>query len=171
MTFVDRFVSDAPLRLSDAGIDRDLAADRGPAEAAAAGDLARADLVFYGVAHSRGSYEARVFFDNPDADAGTPRDAEHGYAGSFWVFGHDHCYGDEGHCDPSWGENADGLDYRRPHHMEPYTETVTVSRALREIPDLGGEIGLTVVAIRVRGPIEDDRPPMRFDQVRLLTYG
>ena len=32
-------------------------------------------------------YEARVFLNNPDADQNTPRTAEHGYAGSFHVYG------------------------------------------------------------------------------------
>ena len=168
MTYVERFVSEDPLRLADAGIDAEIAHATGEPEAGV--PFARADLVFYDVAHRRGSYEGRVFFNNPDADRDTPRDVEHGYAGSFWVFGHDHCYGDPGHCDPDWGDNDDAVDYRRPHHMEPLTETVVVTDALRAMTDLGAAITLTVVAVRASGPIEDTRPPMRFEHVRLLTY-
>lgn len=59
-------------------------------------DITRADLVFYEVPGP--SYEAEVFLDNPKADADTPRELDSGYAGSFAVFGHGGCYGDEGHC-------------------------------------------------------------------------
>ena len=33
------------------------------------------------------AYEARVFLNNPHADVDTPRTTEHGYAGSFHVYG------------------------------------------------------------------------------------
>lgn len=162
MSYTERFVSEDRLRLSDAGIDRELADGAAP--------FARAVLQFYGVAHARGSYEGRVFFNNPGADRDTARDTASGYAGSFWVFGHDHCYGDPGHCDPDWGEGEDGVDYRRAHHMEPLTETVDVTAAVRCVADPRPGITLSVVAVRASGPVEDDRAPMRFEHVRLLTY-
>ena len=56
-------------------------------------ELSRADLVFYGVDHAGPSYEARVFINNPKADAETERVDEQGYAGSFAVFGHNGCFG------------------------------------------------------------------------------
>ena len=46
------------------------------------------------------SYEARVFLNNPAATLETPLEPGEGYAGSFNVFGHGACYGEEGHCDP-----------------------------------------------------------------------
>jgi hypothetical protein len=64
-------------------------------------EITRADLIFYGVDHSGPSYEARIFLDSPHAHADTPRDIEQGYAGSFAVFGHGGCYGDEGPCAPA----------------------------------------------------------------------
>jgi hypothetical protein len=48
----------------------------------------RAELVFGGVEQAGGSFEARVFLDNPDAGEGTPRTPEAGYAGSFHVYGY-----------------------------------------------------------------------------------
>ncbi|MDQ3849980.1 MAG: hypothetical protein M3296_05125 [Actinomycetota bacterium] len=167
MSYVDRFVSREGLQLADAGIDREIVQADGDAQAAPFG---RADLLFYGVAHSRGSYEGRVFLNNPDADRDTPRDAAHRYAGSFWVFGHDHCYGDPGHCDPDWGAGEDAIDYRRPHHMEPLTERVEVTGALHALGDLADPVVVTVVAVRASGPVEDDREPMRFEHIRLVTY-
>lgn len=165
MSFVDRYVSEGQLRLADAGINEDLKAGEDVPDR-----LLRADLVFAGVPPSRGSYEGRVFFNNPDADADTPRDYEHGYAGSFWVFGHETCYGGPGHCDPDWGASEDLVDYRRAHHMIPEEEVVEVTEALRNIEGLGDGITVTVVAVRLAA-YGEHRPQLRFDHVRLLTYG
>src|SRR5438874_1537705 len=48
----------------------------------------RAVLEFDGVDQAGPSYEARVFLNNPDADQDTPTTPEHGYAGSFHVYGY-----------------------------------------------------------------------------------
>ncbi len=173
MTFVDRFVSEDKLQLTDAGIDADidqaLAAEADPDPAHVA-QVQRADLVFHGIAHSRGSYEGRVFFNNPDADADTPTDHDHGYAGSYWIFGHNGCAGDPGHCDPDWGVREDVIDYTLPHHMLPESAAIEVTDALKGISGLAAGIALTVVAVRHRPPREGDKPPMEFEQVRLVTY-
>ena len=173
MTFVDRFVSQEQLWFADGGVDKDIAQARAAIadpDPDVVPDVTRADLVFYGVAHSRGSYEGRVFLNNPDADADTPKDFEHGYAGSFSVFGHEVCAGDAGHCDPTWSSADDQIDFRRPHHMLPETAVVNVTQALRNIPDLGEAVTVTVVPVRYTASIEIDKPPLRFDKIRLLTY-
>ena len=62
-------------------------------------EFSRADIEFEGVDHSGASYEGRVFLNNPRADATTPLTSEKGYAGTFHIFGHGGCFGDdEGHC-------------------------------------------------------------------------
>jgi hypothetical protein len=48
----------------------------------------RAELVFGGVEQAGPSFEARVFLDNPGADATTAQAPETGYVGSFHVFGY-----------------------------------------------------------------------------------
>lgn len=162
MTFVERFVSDARLQLGDADMDRD----------ASQHAFRRADLVFYGVDHSRESYEGRVFFNNPEADASTPRDPLQGYAGSFHVFGHERCVGGPGHCNPDWGVSEDFIDYRRAHHMEPHEKAVEVTEALRRAAAESQAVTLTVVAIPARvEEDQEDRPLLSFEAVRLLTYG
>jgi hypothetical protein len=93
-------------------------------------DIARADLIFYEVDHSGPSYVARVFLDNPKADADTPREPDSGYAGSFAVFGHGGCYGDEGHCAPS-DRLRDEFDRRPPHPLTPQTRTLEITDALK----------------------------------------
>jgi hypothetical protein len=57
----------------------------------------RADLEFHVVDHAKASFEARLFINNPEAGTDTPTTDE-SYAGSFWIFGHGGCAGDEGHC-------------------------------------------------------------------------
>lgn len=76
------------------------------------GPFVRADLAFHGVNHARASFEARLFLNYPEAGPDTPTDDHHGYAGSFFVFGHGGCAGDEGHCDVPSGP-------RRPFDLRP----------------------------------------------------
>ena len=62
-------------------------------------DFYRADLIIHGLDHSGPSYEGRVFINNPKANHETPDDPAEGYTGSYFVFGHGGCLGDEGHCE------------------------------------------------------------------------
>jgi len=147
---VDRFVSE-PIDLPE----RELGSEP-----------SRVDLVFYEVDHSGQSFEARVFINAPEADAGTPRDDPH-YAGSFHIFGHGGCFGDAGHCDVRNGP-ADAFDLRPPHQLVPATRTVTVTDALQRIVGGGDEqLTVTVVAV-VPGASRHD--VLQFATVRLLTY-
>ena len=171
MTFAARFVSEDRLQLADAGIDADIAQARralADPDPGVTPTVARVDLVFYDVALSRGSYEGRVFLNNEDADADTPTDFAHGYAGSFYIFGHDGCAGDAGHCNPDWSDSDDEIDFRRPHHMLPDTVAVTITEALHVIEDLADGVSVTVVAVQPGG--DEARPPLKFEHVRLLTY-
>jgi hypothetical protein len=135
-------------------------------------EVTRADLVFYGVDHSGPSYEARVFVNNPQADAGTERVLDRGYAGSFAVFGHNGCFGDDGHCLPDQ-RYRDEFDLRAPHPLRPLTMTVIATEAIRRalIEPSVREVTISVVAV-----VPDDGfpkasgEPLAFEYVRLLTY-
>jgi hypothetical protein len=135
-------------------------------------ELSRADLVFYGVDHSGPSYEARVFVNNPNADAATERLLEHGYAGSFSVFGHNGCFGDAGHCLPDQ-RTRDEFDVRAPHPLRPLTMTVIATEAIRRalVDPAAQAVTVTVVVV-----VPDDgfpktgEPAAHFEYVRLLTY-
>jgi hypothetical protein len=135
--------------------------------------IARVDLVFYGVDHSGASYEARVYINNPEADERTEQDAAEGYAGSFTVFGHGGCYGDEGHCLPDQ-RTIDVFDRRAPHPLTPYTKTVIATEAVkRAIADTSTtEITVTVVPVvpQLFEGVEVEDKPLAFSEVRLLTY-
>jgi hypothetical protein len=126
----------------------------------------RVDLAFYGVDHSSATYEARIFIGAPrnlGRDAGTDNPA---YAGSFYVFGHDRCYGDEGHCEVP--EERDPFDLRLPHHLEPATEIVTVTAAIERL--LAGGKRKAAVDVIARGPEGDAVKALEFSRLRLLTY-
>lgn len=136
-------------------------------------DFTRADLQFRGVDHSGPSFEARIFLDNPDADASTPADDAAGYAGSFHIFGHGGCFGDLGHCEIVHSD--DPFDRRPQHQLTPYIKTVTITDALRRARDSagGGTFTITVVAIvadvpTARGPKRDD--VLDFESVSLVSY-
>ena len=135
-------------------------------------DLARADLVFYGVDHSGPSYQALVFINNRAASADTERTLDNGFAGVFSIFGHNGCYGDTGHCLPG-ARFTDEFDVRGPHPLRPLTVTVIATEAVRRVlldPDVD-QIVVTTVAVVPEDEFPKVRPePGRFDYVRLLTY-
>lgn len=137
------------------------------AEPEEGGRLARVDLVFYGIDHSGPSYEARVFVNNPDADIDTPREASAGYAGSFTIFGHDGCYGDEGHCRTDTLQR-DAFDIRPPHPLTPWTKTVIVDHAL--YPALGATAVVTVVAVVPGEERPEPTDALSFQHLRLVTH-
>lgn len=130
-------------------------------------ERARVDLVFVGVDHSGPSYEARVFLNNPKASLETPLEPGEGFAGSFNVFGHGACYGEEGHCDPE-SQYRDAFDTRPPHPLEPLTKTVIVTDALTQLkrPD----VTVTVVAAEHSGKEAEATDALHFEEVRLLAY-
>ena len=117
---VDRFTS-APLELPDPGQP-----------------FNRADLVFYGVESSAGSYEGRVFLNAPRV-ARTAQIDHPACVGSFFVFGHRGCAGDVGHCDLP--DERDPFDFRLPHHLEPGLQILTVTENVRSLLESGGPEG------------------------------
>jgi hypothetical protein len=88
----------------------------------------RADIEISGIFHCEASYEGRIFLNNPKADAETPKDLVHGYAGSFHIFGHGGCLGDVGHCEVSQ-HNRESYDFRSPNPLTPAKKRVTVTTA------------------------------------------
>jgi hypothetical protein len=128
----------------------------------------RADLQFHGVGHRGDSYEGRVFFDAPDATPETPLDLDAGYAGSFYVFGHGPCFGDEGHCDVPPGP-IHPFDYRSVHHLAPQMLAVTVTGAVKRVVEAGkSDFGVTVVPTTVRN--EEVGDILHFERLSLVTY-
>ena len=85
------------------------------------------------------AYEGRVFLNNPNADANTPRTAEHGYAGSFHVY---------------------GLGVRLPEKAG-IRKSVIATEAVRAAAANNQSVTVTVVPV-------PDVHPMTFDDVRIV---
>ena len=130
----------------------------------------RADLEILGIYHGEASYEGRVFFNNPQADHDTQCDLEHGYAGSFYIFGHGGCLGDAGHCEIN-EHGREIYDFRAPHPLTPAMKRVTVTQALREAAKTRTEVTVTVVPIvSAANEMCDTRNVFRCENMRFVTY-
>jgi hypothetical protein len=130
----------------------------------------RADLVFDGLDHSGPSFEARIFINNPDADATTELTAQNHYAGRFHIFGHGGCFGDVGHCEVRGVPRP--YDPRPAHPLTPMRKIVIATEALRrEIKRSTKGLTLTIVPI-VRSGTErcDYENVLKFERVSVVTY-
>jgi len=136
------------------------------------GEFSRADLTFYGLDHGGPSFRAHVFFDAPQATLDTPREPAHGYVGSFAVFGHGDCFGEEGHCEVRGPVTA--FDRRPAHQLVPATRVLVASDAVRGLVEAGAPSVRVTVVPEVRQSALAD--PARadtvlvVDQVALHTY-
>lgn len=133
------------------------------------GEFSAVQLIFYEVDHSGPSFEAPVFLGGGDVDATTPLDPEAGFAGSFVIFGHGGCVGDEGHCHVP-DEPKDPFDSRPLHALTPQTKTVDITAALRRLGGDSGELRVSVLAL-VPGEEEPElRDVLFFSAMRLLAF-
>jgi hypothetical protein len=126
----------------------------------------RADLIFYGIDHSGDSFEGRTYLNAPRnlaQDAGREHPS---YVGSFFIFGHGGCFGEEGHCDVP--ADRDPFDLRPPHQLEPAIRILTVTEPMRRLVDSGA----TEATVTVTAHTPGDRPNdvLAFETVRLVTY-
>jgi len=137
----------------------------------------RADLIVEGVPHESSSYEVRIFLNNPDASADTPRTQEAGYAGDFNIFGHGGCFGATGHCDiegaPTATEAA-AVAVAMPHPLTLRTKTVTVTETLKAVLRRDGKLEtVTFVPIRMAPRRSDCGPAaglFSYKKIRLESY-
>jgi hypothetical protein len=126
--------------------------------------ISRVDLVVYGIDPSGESYEGRTFIGKkPPAGADRTHSS---YAGTFYVFGHGECWGEEGHCEVP--TEHDPFDLRLPHHLEPHVAIVTVTDHIRRLIEDGTtEAPVTVAAHAADGT---SLKALAFTKLRLLTY-
>lgn len=129
----------------------------------------RADLEIDEITHAGASYEGRIFLNNPDADKDTPTDPEHGYAGSFHIFGHGGCLGDPGHCDVK--PSGDPFDHRNPHPLTPATKRVEVTASLARAYAQGETVRVTIVpVVSATNELTDETDVFHCKSIHLLTY-
>ena len=131
--------------------------------------FSRADIEFIGVDHSGASYEARVFVNNPKADARTETTETNGYAGSFYIFGHGGCFGDVGHCDIQ--RTPDPFDPRPSHPLAPVKKVVIATDAIKTAAEQRADITLTVVPIVMSWTDKCELDDvLKFDHINVVTY-
>ena len=110
-----------------------------PAHPEAGVDFDHADLQFHQVDHSGHSYEVRVYLNNHDATEKTGRDPATGYAGSFYVFGHGGCFGEEGHCEVR--QPVSTFDRRLPHQLVPANRVLICTELIQGLIQSGRTVG------------------------------
>ena len=131
--------------------------------------LESAELDFYGIDHSSGSYEARVFLNNPAANQDTEPDSSNGYVGSIFIFGHGGCYGDVGHCEVKGTRGP--FDLRYEHPLTPGFRYIDITEKLKEISRTTDEVIVTVVPViqaynELCGDLENI---FKFERLTLMT--
>lgn len=132
----------------------------------------RADVVFQGLDHAVASYEGRIFINNPKAKYDTPTDSEHGYVGSYFVFGHGSCLGDAGHCDVHAGRQKFDVI---PNPLQPYDLSVIITDKLKELGKTTEDFTVTVVPYVAPAPKlgqeeVDLQNVVKVDKVSIVTY-
>jgi hypothetical protein len=129
----------------------------------------RADVEFEGVDHSGSSYEGLVYINNSDAGHDTDPTAENGYVGSYYVFGHGGCYGDQGHCDVA---PRAPYDPRAPHGLSPMRKVVVSTDAIRKATKSGSKLTVTVVPriLSTTDKVSENEVLPNFQAVSVITY-
>jgi hypothetical protein len=140
----------------------------GPFAHGATSRLQRADLEFYGINHFRPSYLARIYFNDTKVDIDTATEDRESYAGSFAIFGHRECTGDEGHCDTH--PQPTRFDDRPSHPLTRAFKRVVVTDALRRCL-ASDELTITVVAVTdPQDTIDPDTALMDFQGMQISTF-
>jgi tyrosinase len=132
--------------------------------------LYRVDLEFRGIDHSGPSYEGRVFINNPNADQTTEKNISAGYVGSFYIFGHGRCYGDEGHCEVN--KERRPYDHRPEHPLTPAVKRITITDQIKTLGTATSQFSVTIVPILAGGSkIEDGQQDLiQMEEISIITY-
>jgi hypothetical protein len=133
-------------------------------------DSGRADLIFDGLDHSGASYEARVFLNNEKATAETETTPERGYAGSFHIFGHGGCYGDDiTHCQIRGPRRP--YDPRPGHPLTPARKVLIATEALKAARAKGGDVTVTIVPVVYDpSPKADYSDVLKLESISVASY-
>ena len=122
----------------------------------------RADIEVYGIDQSGASFEGRVFLNNPEANLSTPLSPEHGYAGSFHVYGYGIWPADVAD-NPAKPAASQGI-------RAPITKTVIATEAVRRAAARSKEARVTVVPIFPGNPPRDAGDAFKLEGVRIKFH-
>ena len=130
--------------------------------------MTRADLEFYGINHFRPSYLARIFFNDPDVDVDNADEDRPSYAGSFAIFGHPTCFGNDGHCEVH--QHTRRFDDRPSDPLTRAFKRVVVTDALQHCVG-APEITITVVAsCDPDATMPEEGPLLDLQGMQLTTF-
>lgn len=132
-------------------------------------DHDRVDLELRGVDHSGESFAVRVFVNDLEATVNTATDGNPAYAGSFYVFGHGPCLGDEGHCEVPPGPLSP-YDFRGPHQLTPQYRHIPITEALRARAGGAETFTVTLVPVANRDGAEEGADVLYFKRLGLVAY-
>lgn len=140
----------------------------GPFRHGAGRAFVRADLEVYRINHFRPSFVVNVYFDDADVDEATDSRGRATYAGSFSIFGHTTCVGDEGHCVEH--VEASRFDDRPSPPLTRAFKRIMVTEALRRCLD---REQLTITLIATSSPTAETNFEGRlldFEGLQLATF-
>lgn len=106
-------------------------------------NFTKAHLEIYGIDHFRPSYDAQVFFNDPEVTAESASEERATYAGGFAIFGHATCYGGEDHC--AVPSQLGRFEVQRSHPLTKAFKRFDVTTALRTVAEVGDAIDITIV--------------------------
>jgi hypothetical protein len=140
----------------------------GPIKHGAPVTFSRADLEFYRINHFRPSFTALIFFNDADVTEQNATEDRPSYAGSFSIFGHRSCSGDEGHCDIH--DHAGRFDDRPSHPLTPAFKRVIVTEALRRVQSAGQDDVTVTVMCFPEPKVEVPDPLLEFSGMQLSVF-
>ena len=111
-----------------------------------------AEIIAHGVDQGGPSFEVRVFLNNENADADTPLDEQHGYAGSFHVYG--------------FGLDKPGESGK---HKLPTDYSVPAPHAVRAALQRSPAVTVTLVPRYYNGPASASTA-LHLDRVSIATH-
>jgi hypothetical protein len=131
-------------------------------------DFYRAVIEFYGIDVSGPSYKGRVFVNNAKADENTPLNEAKGYVGSFHIFGHDGCWGDEGHCEIPPRRIYDS---RIQSSLAPAYKYLNATKVIKKLIFSKSNATVTIIPIVGRGQrMSDAKDIVHISRVRINCY-
>ena len=131
-------------------------------------DFYQAVIEIYGLDTNGPSYEGRVYVNNPKADRNTPLKESSGYVGSYDIFGHDGCWGDEGHCDVLPDRPYDS---RIHSHTDPVYKSIRATKAIKKCVKSKTNITITIVPRILGGQrMSDAKDVVKCERVRITCY-
>lgn len=131
--------------------------------------FSRADIEFYGVDAKKPSYTALIFINDPDISIEDATEDRDSFAGTFSVFGHANCAGDEGHCAPPVEKRR--FDDRPSSPLTPAFRRVSITQALRDGALASEALQVTLIATTGDAALDEEfEPLLDFKAAQLVTF-